>query len=86
MYNPGDSLFNKAQLDSHSATLAALHRAQTWTTLSLSHHSIYVQIAQTVKAEIGRYCGASDLIDFSVFSTERPPTAAKPHYCTMEQF
>lgn len=39
------------------------------------YHSIYVQIAWIVEAEIGCYCGALDLIDFSVFSIMRPPAA-----------
>ena len=34
-----------------------------------------MQIAWIVEAEIGCYCGALDLIDFSVFSIMRPPAA-----------
>lgn len=83
--NPRECLFNKAQLATPAA-LATVHLAQTSTALSIFHHSIYVQIAPTVEAEIGRHYGALDLIDFSVFPSKRPPAAAKPHYCTPEQF
>lgn len=39
------------------------------------YQSIYVQIVRSVEGEMRCYCGALDIIDFSVFSIMSPPAA-----------